>query len=153
MRIVITSLLLSCVWIGCRQPANDQGITELETVEVGAAPDAELSTELDEQAKRIVVESSGVLPTDIPLDVPIYSPASLVDFGKAAENRNFVAVDTSAAVARVRDQVTSELTASGWKIDSASDSNLEFGKDGAALTVLLEDLKQGTRLRYEYTPR
>ncbi len=153
MRLGLVFMVLMLVAHGCGKPASDQGITELDTVEVGAAPDSGLSTEFDEQARQVVSESAGVLPTDIPLDVPIHSPSSLVDFGEASEQRRYVAVDTSANVSRVRGQVISKLASAGWELSNEADPRLEFNKAGNSLIVVVEDLEPGTRLRYEYSPR
>jgi len=140
--------------VGCnRAPSKDRGTTELEDIDIGAAPDAELSTELDEQGRQVAIEVSGVLPTDVPLDVPIHSPSSLVDFGEVDEQRRYLAVDTSAGVGTVRGQLVSELGDQGWALASEAGSKLEFSKAGRLLVVVVEDLKPGTRLRYEYKPR
>jgi hypothetical protein len=125
----------------------------LETVEIGSAPDAELSTDLDEQGRQVEIEVSGVLPTDVPLDVPIHSPSSVIDFGQVDEVRRYVAVDTSAGVSIVRGKLISELGAEGWALASEAGSSLEFDKAGSSLVVVVDDLKPGTRLRYEYHPR
>ncbi len=147
-------LALLILVVGCnRPPSRDRGITELEDIDIGAAPDAELSTELDEQGRRIAIEVSGVLPTDVPLDVPIHSPSSLIDFGEVDEQRRYVAVDTSAGMSTVRGRLVSELGTQGWALASEEESKLEFSKAGRSLVVVVEDLKPGTRLRYEYKPR
>lgn len=148
--IVMALLLLA---FGCSKSARDQGITELDTVEIGEAPDAGFSTEFDEQARQVVTEAAGVLPTDIPLDVPIHSPSSLIDFGEAGEQRRYVAVDTSANVSKIRQKVVSELASAGWELSSDADPRMEFSKAGNSLIVVVEDLRPGTRLRYEYSPR
>jgi hypothetical protein len=146
-------LALASVSIGCGKPAEDPGITELETVEVGVAPDAQLSTEFDDQAHQVVVEVGGELPNDIPPDVPIYSPSSLVDFGEIDGRRRYVSFDTSATPSRVGSDVTQQLANVGWELTAGSESKLEFVKTGRSLTVVIEALKPGTRLRYEYAPR
>jgi len=153
MKIAAISLALASLFIGCAKPAEDPGITELETVEVGAAVDAELSTELDEQAHQVVVEMAGELPNDIPPDLPIYSPSSLVDFGEIDSGRRYVSVDTAAVPSRVGRDVRQQLATAGWEMTADSESKLGFVRSGHSLTVLIEDLKPGTRVRYEYEPR
>ncbi|MEJ2084792.1 MAG: hypothetical protein P8Y44_03840 [Acidobacteriota bacterium] len=153
MKIGGIILTVASIFIGCAKPAEDPGITELETVEVGAAPDAELSTELDEQARQVSIDVGGELPNDIPSDLPIYSPSSLVDFGEIDSRRRYIAVDTSAVPSRVRSDLTSQLAAVGWELSTGTETELVLAKSGHSLTVVIEDLKPGTRLRYEYEPR
>lgn len=153
MRMSSVCMALLLLVYGCSKPARDQGITELDTVEVGDASDAEFSTEFDEQARQVVTEAAGVLPTDIPLDVPIHSPSSLVDFGEAGEQRRYVAVDTSANVRKIRREIVSELASAGWELSNDTEPRMEFSKAGNSLSVVVQDLKPGTRLRYEYSPR
>ena len=147
--IFLPLLVLIC---GCNQvPQKDQGVTELETVDIGAGPDAGLSTEGDEQARQIAIDVGGVLPTDVPADVTIHSPSSVVDFGGLDDGRRFLAVDSPNNLESVRSQVTSELVAGGWSLASEEDSRLSFSKEDRRVIVVLEDLGAGSRIRYEYS--
>lgn len=148
--IICPILLLST--LGCSQAVEDTGVTELETVDIGSAIDAELSTELDKQGRRVAVEVSGVLPGDLPPEVRIYSPSSVVDFGDIDERRRFVTVDVGAPVGRVRAEVRAQLEAAGWKRVSETEVRLDFVQGSRALGIGIEDLASGTRLRYEYEP-
>ena len=145
-------LPLVALIFGCNQaPQKNQGVIELETVDIGAAPDAGLSTEGDEQGRYVAADVAGVLPTDVPADVTIYSPSSLVDFGELDDGRRFLAVDTPSNLESVRSQVVSELEAVGWRLASEQNSRLRFTKANAQLIVVLEDLEAGSRIRYEYS--
>lgn len=152
MRIEVVCLSLLMSTIGCNKPAEDTGVTELETVEIGSAIDAELSTELDEQGRRVAVEVAGVLPGDLPPEVRIYSPSSVVDFGDLDDRHRFVTVDVAAPPDRVRAGVGAQLEGAGWNRVTETKARLDFVQGSRALSVGIEDLASGTRLRYEYEP-
>ena len=153
MRLGIALSCIALTSVGCGSQAKDTGITELETVDIDEAIDAELSTEADERGRQVVAAVSGVLPTDIPVDLPIYAPSSLVDFGDIEGGLKYVAVDTSGPVEKVRGEATGQLGGAGWQVVSETESSLEIAKASQSVTVTFEDLKPGTRVRYQYTPR
>lgn len=130
-------------------PGSDE-VKPLETVDVDEGPEAALTTEHDEfAAPRPAQEIAGILPSDFPSDVPVFSPSSLVDFGSPGTER-YVELDTSAPIGRVRSSVESDLSSSGWSSSGSASEALVFVKAGRELRVVLRDLSPGTRIRYEY---
>lgn len=129
------------------------GDTELETVDVAAAPDAAVSTEFDEQARQPPAqEMAGVLPSSFPAGMLVFSPASVVDFGDLPGEREFVVLDTSAGVSQVRLTFGNRVATSGWLVEPLDGDGYAFSRGGQRVLVNLEDLGAGTRIRYEYEP-
>lgn len=146
---VLLSLLVFAACGGKTAPGGD-GSEALETVEVDEGPEAGLTTEFDEYAApRPSSEMAGVLPSDFPSDVPVFSPSSVVDFG-SPDTQRYVELDTSAPTEGVRAALISQLSEAGWSSSSATGDAMVFTKAGHRLRVVLEGLSGGTRIRYEY---
>jgi hypothetical protein len=92
---------------------------------------------------------AGILPSDFPSDIPVFSPSSLVDFGSPGVER-YVELDTPAPIRGVRASLEAQLASAGWSGSGPSGETLLFSKAGRQLRVVLEDLSAGTRIRYEY---
>jgi len=152
MRLVGIAML-SLLFVGACGRRTGPGSDEskpLETVEVDEGPEAALTTEYDEfAAPRPAQEMAGVLPSDLPSDVPVFSPSSLVDFGSPGGER-YVELDTSAPMNGVRASLESQLSNAGWRSSGSSGEAMVFTKAGRELRVVLQDLSAGTRVRYEY---
>lgn len=137
------------IWValsGCSpsesKPAEPK---ELETVDVDGGLDAQLSTEHDERAKQVGVELGGVLPSDFPEGMPVFSPSSVVDFGPG-----FVELDTPVPAGEVRSSLGGQIQRSGWTVDSIGDGGSSYSRDGFGVRVAVTDVGSGTRIRYEY---
>ncbi len=122
----------------------------LETVDVDAAPDAELSTADDPQAAPRGPEVAGVLPGGVPRDLPLYKPSSLVAYGEVSAGRHFIVLDTPDPPAGVRGWLDQRLAAAGWQ--PAGPGAWRHPRGDRRLTVTFEPLGRGTRLRLEYPP-
>ncbi len=120
---------------------------EVETVDVGPALDASLTTAGDVQAKPRPAGLSGVLPGDFPTDIPTYKPATLADFGDAGGGRRYILLQTPDPPSRVTAAYRAALAGRGW-----SGASERYSKGGRAITVDFEDARPGTRIRVEYTP-
>lgn len=152
MRLVGIALLSLLIVGACgrNKTLGDDASKPLETVDVDEGPEAGLTTEFDEYAAaRPVQEMAGILPSDFPSDVPVFSPSSLVDFGSPGAGR-YVELDTSAPIEGVRVTLESQLSGSGWGSSGSGGDVLTFNKAGRQLKVVLQDLSAGTRIRYEY---
>jgi hypothetical protein len=143
-RALIASLVIAAVACG-DEPRTAPG--EVQTVEVGPALDASLTTAGDVQAKPRPAGLSGILPGDFPSDIPTYKPATLADFGDAGGGRRYVLLQTPDPMARAAPAYRAALAGRGWS--GAGDS---YSKGGRTLAVLFEDARPGTRIRVEYTP-
>ncbi len=93
---------------------------------------------------------AGVLPSDFPPDLPVFRPSSIVDFGQPTSASRFVTVDTSAPAGQARGSLEGQLRRAGWRLEPISESTWSCTKDGRRVRVVLEDLRSGTRIRYEY---
>ena len=138
--------------VACSSPEPSEPI-ELETVEVDAAIDADLSTEGDLQAVRRPPEIAGVLPGGVPPDLPLFIPSSVVDFGDLAGGRAYVELDAGATPDRVRAWLGERLPAAGWTVSSIGGDGLTARKGEHEVAYRLSDLSPGTRIRLEYPPR
>ena len=140
------SALLVGATLGCRQePKAEPTPAKLETKEVGAAPDATLSTDGDVVERRRASTFSGVLPGGFPKDLPTYEPSSLVDFGKDAQGA-FVVFQTPDELTRVRARYPATIAAHGWM----REGDAVFSRGGRRVQVSFENLRPGTRVRVSY---
>ncbi len=146
-------MLLSLLAVGAcgKGKSSDGGESKpLETVDVDEGPEAGLTTENDGfAAPRPTQEMAGILPSDFPSDIPVFSPSSLVDFGSPGVER-YVELDTPAPIQGVRASLEAQLASAGWTGSGPGEETLLFSKAGRQLRVVLEDLSAGTRIRYEY---
>jgi hypothetical protein len=138
--------LLLIVLPACNRstPSSDKP-EQLETVDVDGGVDARLTTEFDERAKQVEIDMGGVLPSDFPEAMPVFSPASVVDFGSG-----FVEVDTPVPAGEVRSSLGALIQRSGWTVDSIGDGGSVYSRGGRRVRVVLTDMGSGSRIRYEY---
>lgn len=131
---------------GCNRSTEQPGEPkELETVDIGGGIDAELTTEFDERAKQVGIEMGGVLPSDFPPQMPVFSPSSVVDFGPG-----FVELDTPSSAAAVRSSLGRQIQQAGWTVDSVGDGGSLYSHEGYRVRVIVSDAGSGSRVRYEY---
>ena len=152
MRVLSKLVLIVLVSsVACDRTAPKQEkLEELETVEVGAGHDADLTTENDETARRVETRTGGVLPSDFPADLAVLSPSSVVDYGQLATGRSFVEVDTPVPLGEVRSSLAAQLQRSGWSVVAIGDAGNTYTKGGRRVQLILTDLTSATRIRYEY---
>ncbi len=139
------ALIVALVTGGCRK--NPEQEAELEAVDVG--PALEIGTEDDVIEVERPPELVGILPEDFPNDLPIYLPASLVDFGSAEGGWVYVNLLTPHALARVERELSARLRQSGWTV-TASGGGKQLRKGGSRARLLVKDARPGTQYRYEY---
>lgn len=136
---------------GCARTAEERGEPALETVEV--APNLEVATENDPQAKPRPVTLVGILPTGFPADLPIYLPASVVDFGSASNGYQ----QAELLSPHPRDQVAAgleqKLRQNGWSIAPAGGTQAKLSKGNRLVWLEVRDARPGTIFRYQYRPQ
>lgn len=138
--------VLVVTFAGCAAPTSED--KEIDTVDV--TPGLEVDTSGDEQARARQPALSGILPTDFPRDLPLYLPASLVDYGESEAGRPTVTLLTADEISRVRRDLHAKLAAAGWESSSGAAGTEVLKKGGARAWLVLEDGRPGTRYRYEY---
>jgi len=132
---------------GCAResPAPSGAGSDLETVDVSAAPDAGATLEndpVDTPAPSGRGGVSGVLPGDFPRDVPLPQPSSLVDFGKG-----WIELDVVGTVEGVRTAYLRQLADSGFAVRNGGvwqrgprRLRVDFRAAGPATRIRLEPL-------------
>ena len=145
-RLAPLALLMAMTCVACdRSAPKSKEPMELETVDVGGGPDAALTTEFDERAKRVEIEMGGVLPSDFPEGMPIFSPSSVVDLGPG-----YVEMDTPVTLNEVRSSLGAQIQRAGWTVESIGDEGSLYSRNGQQVRVELLDPGSGTRIRYRY---
>jgi len=147
MVFVLAALLGAC---GSRR--QGQPSDRLDTVEVKPAPEASLEVKDDVKApERGTTGLTGVVPADFPSDVPLYSPASITDFGQTAGGRRQLTFTTPAGPDKVRAWLTSKLPARGWsEVPGASGDTLRYEKGQRTVSITVRRDPVGAVYRIEY---
>jgi hypothetical protein len=147
--LMVVSLSLAFLACGRTEP-KPRKPKELETVDIGSGYDAALSTEADKKERRIKADVGGVLPSDFPAGLPVFSPSSIVDFGHAADSGGFVVLDSPVTRSEVASSLRTRVERAGWAVESVNGEVTTYSKGGQRVDVRLTDLGSGTRIRYEY---
>ena len=129
---------------GCRKDPEQE--PELEAIDV--APALHIGTEDDPQEVERPPELVGILPGDFPDDLPLYLPASLIDFGAADDGWGYVNLLTPHSLARVKRELPEKLAAAGWTVTGSGVRHLRKGNARARL--VFRDARPGTEYRFEY---
>lgn len=145
-------VLLGFLAAACPAPAPDEPV-ELETVDVAPPIDAELSTEGDLLAVERAARISGLIPDGLPADLPLFAPASVIDYSEPGAGRAWVELDAAPAPAAVKRWLGERLPAAGWTVSAIGGDRIQARKGDRRVDYLLTDLAPGTRIRLEYAPR
>ena len=139
-------LLLACG--GGPEPDRDQ---PLETVEVGAPPDAELTLDEEVQAEVRRIRTGGVLPADFPSDFPTYPRSSLVDFGVSPAGDRFLLFDSGSRADEVEEAMLGLLRRAGWEPAAGSGGpGAAYGKRGRVVRMEIRPQKAGSAILLYY---
>ncbi len=141
----IVALALALLAGGCRQ--DPEQVPELEAVDVISGPVVDIAD--DPKAAERTPELVGVLPDDFPDDLPLYLPASLVDFGTVDDGWVYVNLLTPHSLARVERELSALLTERGWATVAAGEAQ-QLRRGNARVRLLVEDARPGTQYRFEY---
>ncbi|MEM6455924.1 MAG: hypothetical protein AAF772_12590 [Acidobacteriota bacterium] len=148
-RDAATLLIAFAAVLGC-QPAPPAAEMPLETVEVEAADAIDPSNDPTASAPA-GPQLAGLLPQDVPADLPIPLPASVDDFGRAADGARTVTIAADAAPDAARADLRRRAAAGGWLGGAAGDGALTLQRGGATVRVTIEGGDRGgSRLRYRY---
>ncbi len=145
--VLFTGVLAAAVWIGgCRRSTEEQ--KPPETVDVG--PALAIPTDNDPIAVERPPELVGVLPGDFPEDLPLYLPASLIDFGAAGDGWRYVNLLTPHSMAQAESGLVALLRKGGWAIGSGSDGGRLLSKGTQRVKLRVEDARPGMYYLFEY---
>ena len=101
-----------------------------------------------EHSIRTVAELVGILPTDFPSDLPLYLPASLVDFG-IRQGKRYVSLLTATSLQRVDRELGKLLRQKGWSV-SEGGGGKRLRKGSQQVSLRLENARPGTLYHFDY---
>ena len=139
-----TLVLFLVLTLGCGGSGNSGEVDEIIDVEVPV----EVDTSNDPQEVKRAPQLVGILPADFPQDVPLYLPASLIDFGTTATGRT-VTLLTPHELSRVRPAYESLLRGAGWGV-KRQNRDLELSKGERLLRLRFADGNPGSTYLVEY---
>jgi len=144
-------LALGVLPVACGPSGQGGTPQQLDTVEVAPAPESKIDVEQDVKApERGTTGLTGVVPADFPADVPLYSPASITDFGGTADGRRQLTFATPDRPDKVRSWLTGRLVDQGWKQKAVGTAALEFEKGPRTVRVSVQGDPVGAVYRVEY---
>ncbi len=119
----------------------------LEAIDV--APSLTVATEDDPRAVVRPPELTGILPEDFPTDLPLFLPASLIDFG-SREQGYYVSLLTPASVSKVDQELSALVQEAGWSASNNADGSRTLRKGSQQLQLRIEDARPGTLYQFDY---
>ncbi len=146
MTVLLTGVLIAAISFAACRKSHEQEL-ELEAIDV--APALVIETDGDPVAIERPAALVGVLPEDFPADLPIYLPASLVDFGAAEDGWMSVSLLSPHSPARVERELSALIAERGWTV-TASGSFRLLRKGSIRVRLRVEDARPGTQYRFEY---
>lgn len=148
-RLIRPSLLLLVVLTGCGGgDAADSGPT------IDVEPALEVPTDDDpKEVRRKSSGLSGVLPGNFPDDVPLFLPASLVDFGEQ-DGMEYVELMAATQRAKAEQGLRGLLVDRGWTVTEelaeGTPGTLRLSKDQRRIRVVFLDQGPGALYRIFY---
>ncbi len=115
-----------------------------EIIDVRDLP--QVDTSQDPQAEARKPSLVGILPSDFPSDLPLYLPASLVDFGANPRSVDLLSPD---APGRVRPELFRLIRGSGWIVQESGGS-ASLSKGSRQVRLIVREEQPGTLYRFEY---
>jgi hypothetical protein len=108
----------------------------------------EVDTSEDPQAVPRAPQLVGILPQGFPEDIPLYLPASLIDFGTNSRGRT-VTLLTPHELSQMRPAYEDLLREAGWVVHRV-DSEVELSKGQRKVRMLWIDSNPGSEYLVEY---
>lgn len=144
-RLLLPALLLLIPAAGCRdrEPEGDA-----PTIDV--PPALTVDTSNDPRAGEEVPVLIGVLPNDFPADLPIYVPASLIDFGVSDRGLRSVSLLSPHPLWRVRQELEKLMRQRGWTAEENGAHGTRWRKEAEEVWLQLENARPGTLYVFEY---
>lgn len=137
------AVLAGALALACGQGAEQPDKTPKEVYDV--PPPIEIPIADDPQEAPRPKGLSGRLPSGFPTELPLYLPASLIDYGLEADER-WVDILTAAGRDQVEPHMLGAAAEAGWKSDGQSDGrSLRLGERSVRLEF--RDGNPGTIIR------
>ncbi|MCP4659396.1 MAG: hypothetical protein GY856_28635 [bacterium] len=137
--------------VGCNDSSSGTAAEGRRLKTVDVPPALEVHTIDDPQARERVPVLVGVLPADFPADLPLYIPASLIDFGRTDQGSRSVSLLTPHKSAQVRSRLDALLRERGWTVTAEGDGRFTLLRNGQRrVRLVVEDAHPGTLYRFEY---
>ncbi len=121
-----------------------------ETPTIDVPPALTVDIENDPRAAEEVPALIGILPTDFPPEVPIYVPASLIDFGSSPRGLRSVSLLSPHSAQRVRRQLDELMRDRGWTADGDAAEGTRWRKGAIEVWLQVENARPGTLYVFEY---
>ena len=132
------------LFLGCGGKGESGDVDEIVDVEERI----EVDTSEDQQAVPRAPQLVGILPQGFPDDLPLYLPASLIDFG-THEDRRTVTLITPHELSKVQPAYEDLLVKAGWVLNRI-DSGLELSKGARMVRMRWLDEDPGSTYLLEY---
>ena len=142
--------VLSAFALSCQRPGALPDENDLETVDVDLGPTASLTPEGDAVEENLSNDQSGALPGNFPSDLPIYLPATVVDFGAVDDSRSYVVLTTDDPRDRVETELRRKLERSPWTSTAGGSGSFDRSKGPLRAIFRLAVRGQQTEIRVEY---
>lgn len=148
--VFLVAVLAGCVLAGCR--GGDTSSDSTPTIDV--EPALEVPTENDpKEVPRKSSGLSGVLPGGFPSDVPLFLPASLVDYGEQ-DGMHYVELVAATQRAKAEQGLRGLLVDRGWtvveELADGTPGSLRLSKDERRIRVVFLDKGPGAHYRILY---
>ena len=168
MKRGLRSVLDDCAWLGTGGDSchgllaalllvlgvacGDQGKEPGEAPTIDVPPALTVDVENDPQAVEETPELVGVLPSDFPAEVPLYVPASLIDFGRSPRGLRSVSLISPHPTSRVRRELDLLMRDRGWSAggSAAGENGTRWRKGALEVWLQVENARPGTRYVFEY---
>ncbi len=139
--------LLACG--GSSDPAPEMSRRPSQTIDVKPViEDIEFTG--DQQAVARKPTLTGALPSDFPADIPLFLPASLIDFGGTADGWRSVSLATPAGQSKVDAQLMGLLDAAGWRVTGSEGGARRLSKGELTVRLRIEGASTGAVYHFEY---
>ena len=145
-RLAIALLPLVLTACGGREPETDVAPA------IDVVPAIDVDTANDPRAGEEAPALTGVLPADFPADLPIYVPASLIDFGRSPRGLRSVSLLSPHAASRVRPELDDLMRDRGWAGGGSpgEEGGTRWRKGAQEVWLRVEDARPGTLYVFEY---
>lgn len=130
---------------------GDRGKEAGDAPTIDVRPALTVDVENDPQAIEETPALVGVLPSDFPAEVPLYVPASLIDFGRSPRGLRSVSLISPHPVPRVSRELDELMRGRGWSAEGQPGvGGTRWRKGALEVWLQVENARPGTLYVFEY---